>query len=602
MKKQILLAFFALLLPFAASSQVVLRYGPNIDAGFGSASVITPYVSFPNKFVKPYAGNRITKVNIGLNKAATNVTLYINYAPKNKRHVYTQKVGELQKGWNTVELTTPYELSDTSNVAIGYRATFSEAYGVGYSLEPFSDGDYIYNNSQTQWTSTYGSICIQAVVEGDNMPQNEMLIGSLSNQTAPFDSTTVTMQTTVRNVGGNAVESYTLEYTYDDKVENLEFNHALDINASDTVRLTVPSTEVGTHNLRLVVKEVNGQPDFYTANDTASCTLKVLNPNFRRRVVCEEGTGTWCGFCPRGMVGMELMKEKYPEYFIAISVHGGDELEIPDSLSYTYKPLLERFGGFPTCFVDRRRTGDPYNDILQFYNMESLDECHTRLNATGTWNADGTIHVTSTLVTDEDMQDMTYNMAYAVVEDSVTGYAQANYYAGGGNGYMYGWEEKSDPTTDFAYNDLARGIFPQYDGEPLELNSTIANETNTFSYDVPLPPTVVNKSKVHVVCLLINRSTGFIDNAANVWPTEADRISTISASDVRVVKSGNGFTVNFDGNATRRVSIYTISGQLVAQQDVAASGERIALPTQGNVYIVVVSGGGKPSRSFKLMF
>ena len=46
---------------------------------------------------------------------------------------------------------------------------------------------------------------------------------------------------------------------------------------------------------------------------------------FNRKVVMEEGTGTWCGYCPEGMATILRMKEKYPDNFIAVAIHDDDD-------------------------------------------------------------------------------------------------------------------------------------------------------------------------------------------------------------------------------------------------------------------------------------
>ena len=44
---------------------------------------------------------------------------------------------------------------------------------------------------------------------------------------------------------------------------------------------------------------------------------------YDRVTVVEEGTGTWCGWCVRGIVALEYMRENYPDKFIGIGVHYG---------------------------------------------------------------------------------------------------------------------------------------------------------------------------------------------------------------------------------------------------------------------------------------
>ena len=44
---------------------------------------------------------------------------------------------------------------------------------------------------------------------------------------------------------------------------------------------------------------------------------------FIRHSVVEEFTGTWCGNCPRGIVGMQRLEEDFGDRFIGIAIHTG---------------------------------------------------------------------------------------------------------------------------------------------------------------------------------------------------------------------------------------------------------------------------------------
>ena len=45
-----------------------------------------------------------------------------------------------------------------------------------------------------------------------------------------------------------------------------------------------------------------------------------------------------------------------------------------------------------------------------------------------------------------------------------------------------------------------------------------AMQEYTFDYSLPLPPTVLDKRQLHVVGIVIDTRTGFIQNGMNVWP------------------------------------------------------------------------------------
>lgn len=505
-----------------AAAQVLLYYGGgNIDNGYGTnGQILTSYVLFPSAYVKPYAGNQITKVRIGMKGAAKNVTLYIKENQRDSKPLYTQSVGTLSEGWNEVVLDKPFGITGKKNIAVGFKATLQADAALGYAKEKVSDGDFIFVNQTSKWTSTGGTLCLQTMVEGDQMPQNELAIGKLADQTAPYDAQTMTFTTTVRNMGANAVASYTLKCTIDDTDEQtLQMDHGLDLNATDTVAVSVPSTVVGTHTVKLWIDQVNDAADSNPQNNTAEARLIVKDPRFARRVVCEENTGLWCGWCPRGMVGLELMKERHPGTFIAVSVHGGDELEVNRDADYNYAPFTDSQKGAPSCMVNRKLSGDPYFDIENLYRMETMAENHLAYTMEARWNSDSTaIETTSHFFSDVDIADAQYNVAFIVTEDSVTGYAQTNYYQQTPDQEFYGWEKKEVHTTDCYFNDLARGIFPSYSGTPCSPASMTAETVYDYSYDVPLPPTVTDRLQVNVIGVLIDHRTGYIVNGFCLKP------------------------------------------------------------------------------------
>jgi thiol-disulfide isomerase/thioredoxin len=71
----------------------------------------------------------------------------------------------------------------------------------------------------------------------------------------------------------------------------------------------------------------------------------------KRKVVLEDHTGAWCGFCPRGMETLENLEAQYGEDIIGVGVHNGDAMTIS-----TYQtPLAQMIGvtGYPNGSVSR---------------------------------------------------------------------------------------------------------------------------------------------------------------------------------------------------------------------------------------------------------
>ena len=501
-------------------AQVALQYGScQLTGGWGDAAVITPYVAFPVEVVKPYAGSQITKVRIGVMKEASNVYVYIKGKPTDSKPLYRQRVASLSPGWNEITLEEPFAVSGTEAVAVGYKASFAESGGVGYSTEQYSDGDQVYYNSQNKWTGTGYTLCIQAILEGESLPENELVMGKMGSKTAEYEDTTVAFTGTVRNGGKNVVENYTLKYTFDGE-EHLIYNKVnLEPNATDTFSLSLPSVVAGLHPLVVNIEKVNGETDFYEANDTVRASLTVRDAAFARRVVCEEMTGTWCGWCPRGMVGLELMKEAHPGKFFAVSVHTSDGMEIDTNSDYNYLPFINKMSGAPSCNVNRMVQGDPYGEIQTLYKLATTSDNILAMSMTAEWNADSTaVEVGCDFWTSTSVPAPQYYAAFTVTEDSITGYGQTNYYAGGENGEMYGWEKKSSPTDDVVFMDVARAILPSYEGVACRTEAMEAGQVYHFDYTVELPSNVNNKRQVNIIAQIIDKSTGYIANASGQKP------------------------------------------------------------------------------------
>lgn len=58
--------------------------------------------------------------------------------------------------------------------------------------------------------------------------------------------------------------------------------------------------------------------------------------------VIEEFTGTWCGWCPVGFVGLQSIHDTYGDKVVLIAVHDSDPMTISD-----YNPILNQVSSFP---------------------------------------------------------------------------------------------------------------------------------------------------------------------------------------------------------------------------------------------------------------
>jgi hypothetical protein len=68
-----------------------------------------------------------------------------------------------------------------------------------------------------------------------------------------------------------------------------------------------------------------------------------------KKVLLEEFTGSWCGWCPRGIYAIQQLEAKYPNSFIPVSFHNSDPMQI----STGQDTLESTVTGYPDGWIDR---------------------------------------------------------------------------------------------------------------------------------------------------------------------------------------------------------------------------------------------------------
>ena len=113
-------------------------------------------------------------------------------------------------------------------------------------------------------------------------------------------------------------------------------------------------------------------------------------------------------------------------------------------------------------------------------------------------------------------------------EDNVDPYSQNNYYSGGKNGNMYGWENKPG-SVQVMYNDVARRI-DHWNGK--DVFPASLSRGQEYTYDETVPVGSPQRQKIEdttVAALLIDRSTGEIVTAAKCRVGEKSSTGDIMA-------------------------------------------------------------------------
>jgi hypothetical protein len=392
----------------------------------------------------------------------------------------------------------------------------------------------------------------------------------------------------LRNLGLTAITSFDMSINYNGSTLNQSYSGLnMASLAEQSFTFTNPITlSAGSQLMTFTVSNVNtGGADDDAADDVSSITVNPVVPAAGKMVVGEEGTGTWCQWCPRGAVYMDLFEQDFSDFWAGIAVHNADPMAVA-----TYDTGMGTLiGGYPSALVDRGGDVDPSGMGPDFYSrLQTAPKAFITNGAT--WDPATRMLYVSVTSDFQASANSNYKIACVLTEDGVTGtgsaYNQSNAYAGGGNGVMGGYEllPSSVPASQMVYDHVARAIQPSFEGFANSFPATVnAGDVHTVNFLYILPASW-DETKIHIIGMMIDPA-GRIDNAGKATITEAVANGyvngTIAGTEELALDqidamfqlfpnptSGNAtVALNLQKEATVEVRIIDISGQEIATRN-----------------------------------
>jgi len=447
-------------------------------------------------------------------------------------------------------------------------------------------GLFICNNYNTGTNSMIG--IMQGVslfsYELADPPSDDPILVSLDIDNYVVNPTNVDIKGTIRNGGINPITSIDVKWsdgtsTYTDNLTGLNIISNQTYNFTHNTQLNVNNT-----NTNALSVWIDYPADLDNTNNTLSTNVSGVTFIPTKRIIFEEATGTWCGWCPRGAVGLETLQQNYPNTAIGIAVHNGDAMTVA---AYDAGMVV---AGYPSGHVDRNILDVDPGSFMQYYGDRINEISPVEISAVA--NFDATTRNIDITLSGEFVANLSgdYRFNVVILEDEVGPYSQSNYYSGGTNPLVspisgFDWQTATDPVS-VKFDHVARAILGGFNGTPNSIPATItAGGVHTYDYTHNLPSNQ-DENKVHVVGMVIDNTTGEILNGIKVELTGTSTGVEVINSEFNIYPNPVKDVLTIEGTYTS-VDIYDVFGKLVLT---AESAKTINVATLSNgVYILNIN-------------
>ena len=220
--------------------------------------------------------------------------------------------------------------------------------------------------------------------------------------------------------------------------------------------------------------------------------------SFTKKVLLEEFTGSWCGYCPSGAEILQNLMNSYS--VIGVALHSSDDMSI------AHTSVLESFypsSGYPSGMVDRINfdgivgLNRGYWSYITEQQLQKSAICGLAINSEISGDS---VNIQIRSAFDTTMAMENYNLNVYIIEDDVQGegygYDQRNYYNDDAESSFY---QLGDPIINYKHNQTLRKVLTNTYGIPFTSSSSPGTEfIDNFKEDI----TNFNKNKLSVVAFI----------------------------------------------------------------------------------------------------
>ena len=324
----------------------------------------------------------------------------------------------------------------------------------------------------------------------------------------------------------------------------------------------------GVHTVELNISKVNGNTNI-NKHSSAEYSIIALEKSADRVSVVEEQTGTWCGWCPRGHVALDLLNKQLGDKVVTLAGHfanGESQVDPMNILGDNITSQAEAFadyggvamilssmlggGGLPGAMFDRVVAADPYvganttkgkngtyeygaTDLVNLLKEENPSEAD--FSMTASWADDKNTDIKVDLSTTFNYNrfgSFPYGVAFVLSENGMTGkganWKQLNYYSklAGVNGAsdfnnpdMAAWFKAGSYVSTTYDNVVVQAWNPLGNAAIVDKSKTDIDKGEVIPFSTTLKVNsdlIQNYNNLTLSALLVNLNSLAVVNAAKV--------------------------------------------------------------------------------------
>ncbi|MBQ3630562.1 MAG: thioredoxin family protein [Prevotella sp.] len=431
---------------------------------------------------------------------------------------------------------------------------------------------FCYMQDNNEWFDYPGygqplSLALDLLIGGIEYPHNAADASNFA-QTYVLANSETSLPVTITNKGDHPVsslgfkvevegeEAQTGTVTLDTPIEKMD--------QTMTVYFPVRTGDkTGRKTVALTITEVNGEANEVEPT-AATGYIFAMAQSEQMKPFVEEFTGTWCGWCVRGMVAMEQLAQDFGSDAVLTAVHYNDPMALKD-----YYNVTRYFSdGFPSMALNRMGTVDPYYGMYDMttvnaYKVKEVVEIvkgmltpgSIQVEATWTDEAQTKIAVNTTTTFQFDADESPFAIGYLLLADRLTGegsnWMQKNSYSGNaaaaqGDENLLPYVDQASPFTA-VYNHVPVAVYGVSNGVSGSIEGSVQIGkpiSSTFEMDITDNTLVQDKEKLSVAAILIDKRSWEVIN-----------------SDKAVISITTGISSVATSAATVPTACYSLSGQ-----------------------------------------